>query len=169
MYYEISFDFEQNTSNIDFSLDQTNSDMGFSLGNEHSNLTGRDEPDQHPISSITGLQETLDDIKNVTSGNLFSYKGSVNSFSEVEEKVGYVYKVDEDYYFYDGSVWVLINTPYSKKEIDEKLKNTITKDNFNDIVVEGENIKIDKENGKYRISSTANENAEKWNSIKDLL
>ena len=158
MYYEISFEFEQNTPNIDFSL-----------GNEHSNLTGRDEPDQHPISSITGLQETLDDIKNVTSANLFSYKGSVNSFAEVEEKAGHVYKVDEDYYFYDGSVWVLINTPYSKKEIDEKLQNTITKDNFNDIVIEGENIKIDKENGKYKISSTANENTEKWNSIKDLL
>ena len=30
----------------------------YSSGN-HSNLTGRDLPDQHPISAITGLQEAL--------------------------------------------------------------------------------------------------------------
>lgn len=170
MYYEISFDFEEkSTPKIDFDFEQTTSNIDFSLGHDHNNLTGRDEPDQHSISSITGLQEILDELENATLKNVFCYKGSVPSFNEVEEKTGYVYKVDEEYYFYDGVMWVLISTPYTKKEIDEKFENTITKDNFKEIVLEGNNIKIDNENGTYKISSTVDEQMEKWNSIKDLL
>ena len=30
---------------------------------DHNKLENRDLPDQHPISSITGLQEALDDVK----------------------------------------------------------------------------------------------------------
>lgn len=35
----------------------------------HNNLTGRDQPNAHPISAITGLQETLDGLSN--DGGLF--------------------------------------------------------------------------------------------------
>ena len=41
-------------------------DMGDAIINngitEHSELNGREQPNQHPISSITGLQETLSDF-----------------------------------------------------------------------------------------------------------
>ncbi len=52
------------------------------LENDHSNLINRDLPDQHPMDSITGLQDSLKNLNASTSGSAASIK-EINS--DIEE------------------------------------------------------------------------------------
>lgn len=87
----------------------------------HSNLMGRDEENQHPISAITNLQEKLDELADINDtyskeeidakieGSLI-YKGSVTDYESlpiVNNKVGDVYNVCStgDNYVWTGNGW----------------------------------------------------------------
>lgn len=55
---------------------------GWTSGEEilHHNLSGRDEPEQHPIEAITGLREELDKIESI--GTVYSNKVNVANYYE---------------------------------------------------------------------------------------
>lgn len=47
---------------------KTSDDFGIGIVTDHDKLTGRDKPDQHPISAITELEEILEQLRTQTGG-----------------------------------------------------------------------------------------------------
>lgn len=82
--FEVSFNLEnQPTLNADFEVEELkNIDVEFDVAtgtSYHDLLEHRDFPDQHPIASITGLRDELDDIKSTSTSNKQELLDLINS------------------------------------------------------------------------------------------
>lgn len=143
---------EQQETSIDLQSENQSTEIQVSVL-AHRDLSGRDLPDQHPISAITGLQAVLDSKTDTSDLSNVAFSGSYNDLlnkpfipsktSDLENDIGYI--TDSALTGYATQNWV-INQNYIT---DNYVGNAV-------LIIQRNNVDIDTFTANAKVDKTIN-------------